>query len=158
MAKIIRTSALIISIVSAVVISPGRTGGYELFTRTLIADLNKSEMNVFRSFSRNADLVFTVKRLTSFLTITGWASDGYECTIGKVIKGTISDTKAGLYLFHKSVRSKNIRTLKPYDTLILGFRKSEKERVLCEGFREQNGTRWNLLFIKQIRRRNNRKK
>jgi len=114
--------------------------------------ITNTEIKLHKINVKNADLIFTVKNIESFITITGWASDGYKCNIGKIIKGNITDTKIYLYLFHNSIQSKNIRKLKSEDTLIIGFFKNKNGNIEYEGFREKNGTRWNLSFIKNIKR------
>jgi|GEM_PF-4513119 len=124
--------------------------GKEKFKRKLNINISDNKIKLYKI--KNADLIFTIKELESFVTITGWASDGYRCSIGKIIKGNIKDAKVSLYLFHNSIRSKNLRKMKTSDILVFGFLKSKKGKIEYEGFKESNGTRWNLLYIRHIKK------
>jgi hypothetical protein len=136
-------------LIGIIIFCPSQSDAYKIFKCNLNIYLNDSEIETNAKNINNSDLVFTVEHIESFLTITGWASDGYTCKIGKPIKGNLSDNQIELFLYHNSPESRKIQKLKSNDKLLFAFVKNGKNNSL-EGFRDKSGMKWNIVFIKPI--------
>jgi hypothetical protein len=91
-------------------------------------------------------LVFTVKSVERKVSITGWESARYECSIGKIIKGNLHEEKIDLYIHALPSRINVLEQLSMNDKLMLGFTNLDGLSSM-EGFRTKEGTKWRLDFI-----------
>jgi len=93
-----------------------------------------------------SELVFTLESVTRRISILGWASERYELGIGRVLKGTLDEETANMYVFPYGFYSTQFASLTDGCGAIV-FASPDSTGRCMEGLRTYDGNFFVYLHI-----------